>query len=96
MSLSTRFFDVIRSEKNTLQGFGVGRIGIFGSCARGDEEDDSDVDVLVEFQRKTFDNYMNLKLFLEEKLSRRVDLVTLDALKPALRDDILREVTYAA
>lgn len=96
MKLDKLFFDVIRREGEALRGFGVRRIGIFGSAARGEDTEKSDVDVLVEFDRKTFDNYMGVKLLLEERFGRRVDLVVMDALKPALKDDVLREVRYAA
>ncbi len=77
--------------------FGVAKIGIFGSFARGEERPDSDVDVLVTFQMgmKTFDNYMGLKFFLEDLFDRKVDLVTDSALKPLIRDPILEEVIYA-
>lgn len=76
--------------------FGVRRIGIFGSCVSGKETPDSDIDVLVEFDRKTFDNYMGLKFFLEDQLGKKVDLVIAEAVKPALREYILKEVKYAA
>ena len=77
--------------------FGVARIGIFGSFARGEERPDSDVDVLVEFRKgeKTFDNYMGCKFYLEDLFGRKVDLVTDGALKPLIREPILREVVYA-
>ncbi|MEN6611353.1 MAG: nucleotidyltransferase family protein [Methanoregulaceae archaeon] len=77
--------------------FGIEKIGIFGSFARGEERPDSDVDVLVEFRagEKTFDNYMNCKFYLEDLFGRKVDLVTNEALKPLIRDPILREVIYA-
>jgi predicted nucleotidyltransferase len=55
---------------------------------------DSDVDVLVKFDRKTFDNYMDLKFFLEDTLKTKVDLVLLDTLKPQLKSQILDEVDY--
>lgn len=77
--------------------FGVARIGIFGSFARGEEGPDSDVDVLVIFQngKKTFDNFMGTKFYLEELFNRRVDLVTEAALKPLIREPILKDVLYA-
>lgn len=77
--------------------FHVSRIGVFGSFARGEGRKESDVDVLVEFITgfKTFDNYMDLKFFLEDIFSRNVDLVTINALKPQLKDDILKDVIYA-
>lgn len=91
------FFNLVHSEWHDIRSsYGVRRIGIFGSCLRGDDAPGSDVDVLVEFDHKTFDNYMGLKFFLEERLGRKVDLVVVESIKPALREDILREVKYAA
>ncbi len=85
------------SENFIKERFGVERIGIFGSYARGEETSSSDVDVLVEFEqgRKTFDNFIELKFFLEDLFGRSVDLVTIQALKPQLKDSILHEVQYA-
>ena len=79
------------------QKFGVRRIGIFGSFARGEEREYSDLDVLVVFEegQKTFDNYMDLKFYLEDLFGREVDLVTERALKPQLKDIIMKEVVYA-
>ncbi|HII02772.1 TPA: nucleotidyltransferase family protein [Methanosarcinaceae archaeon] len=84
-------------EKLIRQKFGVKRIGIFGSFARGEEREDSDLDVLVEFEegQKTFDNYMDLKFYLEDLFGRKVDLVTEKALKRQLKDIIMKEVVYA-
>jgi predicted nucleotidyltransferase len=77
--------------------YGVKRIGVFGSFARGEEREGSDIDILVEFTegQKTFDNYMDLKYFLQDLFGRDVDLVTAQALKPQLKEDILHEVIYA-
>jgi predicted nucleotidyltransferase len=77
--------------------YGVKRIGLFSSFVRGEQKETSDVDVLVEFEKeaKTFDNYMNLKFFLEDIFGRKVDLVIIDALKPDIKERILKEVKYA-
>ncbi|MBF0566781.1 MAG: nucleotidyltransferase family protein [Nitrospirae bacterium] len=77
--------------------FHVRRIGVFGSFARGGETAESDVDILVEFEQDhvTFDNYAELKFHLEYLFKREVDLVTEEALRPQMKDSILREVTYA-
>jgi predicted nucleotidyltransferase len=76
--------------------YSVKRIGLFGSFVRGEQKETSDVDVLVEFEKgaKTFDNYMNLKFFLEV-FGKKVDLVIIDAIKPDIKDQILKEVKYA-
>ena len=81
-----------------LHSFGVARIGVFGSFARGEAREASDLDILVEFAPDAlgFDSYMNLKFFLEEIFGRSVDLVLASGLKPALRERILSEVVYAA
>jgi len=54
--------------------FGIEKIGIFGSFARGEEQQDSDVDVLVVFRagEETFDHYMDCKFYLEDLLNGRL------------------------
>lgn len=86
-----------RHEAEIKSKFGVSKIGIFGSFARGEETEGSDIDVLVEFKvgYKTFDNYMDLKFILQDLFGRNIDLVTVQALKPQLKKDILHEVIYA-
>lgn len=89
---------VIKEHENTIKDkYHVQKIGVFGSFARGEEKEGSDIDILVEFEKggKTFDAYMDLKYFLEDLFNRKVDLVTVEALRPRLKDDILREVVYA-
>ncbi len=90
--------EVLKSNEGLIKKkYGVKRIGIFGSFARGNAKEGSDVDVIVEFREdaENFDNYIELKYFLEEAFGKDVDLVTIDALRPQLKDDILREVVYA-
>jgi predicted nucleotidyltransferase len=75
--------------------FSVRRIGLFGSAVHGLAGPDSDVDVLVEFERPTFDHYMELKFFLEDLFHSPVDLVLADALKPRIKAGVLSETVYA-
>ena len=86
-----------KHEQTIRQKFHVKKIGIFGSFARNEENETSDIDILVGFDPgfKTFDNYMQLKYFIEDVFGRSVDLVTVAALKPQLKENILREVIYA-
>ena len=87
---------VIREKQSEIAGrFTVRRIGVFGSFARGTAGPESDVDILVELKEPTFDNYMDLKFFLEEILDNSVDLVIYDAIKPRLKPIIEQEVVYA-
>ncbi len=75
--------------------FKVKKIGIFGSYIRGEDLEESDVDILVEFYEPVGWEFIDLKEFLEEILGKEIDLVTARALKPQLRDNILNEVVFA-
>lgn len=73
--------------------FGVERIGLFGSAARGTLSDASDIDLLVAFRGKgTLDGYFDLKGYLEQALGRPVDLVTERGLKPLARASVERDL----
>ena len=89
---------VLREHQGSLRTLGVKRLGVFGSFARGQQREDSDVDLLVEFEdgAKTFDHFMDLALLLEDLLGRKVELVTREALSPYIGPRILREVEYVA
>jgi hypothetical protein len=87
----------LREHRADLERLGVKSLALFGSAARGEARQDSDVDLLVEFSRPVgLFHFMEVKEFLEEVLRRRVDLVTPDALKPQLREAILEEAVDAA
>jgi len=85
----------LERERASLRGLGVRRLGLFGSFARGSPHPESDLDFVVDFQPRTFDRYMDLKLLLERLFGRPVDLVLADAIKPRLRPAILGEAVYA-
>ena len=77
--------------------FAIEDLSVFGSAARNDTTDASDVDVLVGFQGAAdFDRFMGLKFYLEELLDTRVDLVTHKALRPAMRVEVHREAVRVA
>lgn len=91
--------DILLSLK-TLKGdvareYSVKTLGVFGSVARDEQTDVSDIDMLVEFTRPVgFVTFMRLEHFLSDRLGKRVDLVTPDTLKPVIRQDVLSEVIY--
>ena len=87
----------IRAHRARLAELGVSSLSLFGSVARGDATEASDVDLLVRFEgRTTFDRYMDLKLFLEDLLGRRVDLVTEQALREEVRAQVEQELLRVA
>lgn len=89
----------LETLKPTLKDrFGVETIGVFGSYTRGEQTKKSDVDVLVTFRQDAhigFFKFLELEEFLTKKLGVKVDLVTKNALKPFIKDRVLRETTYA-
>jgi len=85
----------LADHREQIRSFGVRSLALFGSAARGEARADSDLDFLVEFDKKTFDNYMGLKELLEELFGSPVDLVMRTALKPRLREPILADAVHA-
>jgi hypothetical protein len=86
----------LSEHKEELDAFGVRSLSLFGSVVRGEERPDSDIDILVEFERVSgLFEFVRLKNYLEKTLGQPVDLVTPDALKPQLREKILRESIQA-
>jgi uncharacterized protein len=85
----------LEEKREAIRGFGVRRLGIFGSYARDEQTQASDIDFLVAFDDATFDNYFDLKFFLEDLFGRPVDLVFADTIKPRIRSTILEETIYA-
>ncbi len=91
-------FTLLRQNGAQLRRFGVGRLSVFGSFARGEPKDDSDIDILVEFEpgQETFDNFLGLAEFLEELFGRKVDLLTPESLNPRFGHYLLEEAEHAA
>jgi predicted nucleotidyltransferase len=87
---------VLEEHRSSLRALGARRLGLFGSTARDEAEAKSDLDFVLDLDERTFDRYMDLKLFLEELFGCRVDLVLVGSIKPRLRSAILGEAVYAA
>jgi predicted nucleotidyltransferase len=84
--------DVKRKILPILEQYEVKKAGLFGSVVRGELREDSDIDILVEIEKDiSLLDFVDLKLEIEEKLGRKVDLVEYSTIKPLLKDVILRE-----
>jgi predicted nucleotidyltransferase len=95
MITKNRIEQVLKEQRSLLnRKFKVKRIGIFGSYTLDRATEESDVDLLVEFSEPVGWEFIDLHDYLEEILGRKVDLATVGALKPQLKDSILNEVVY--
>ncbi len=84
--------DIKRKALPILEKYGVVRAGVFGSVVRGEATADSDIDILVEIERRmSLLDFAGLKIELEEALGRKVDLGEYAAIKIMIKDEILNE-----
>lgn len=95
--LKADIFDRLRASKDLLGRYGVSRIGLFGSYARGDERPDSDIDLIAEFRPA---HAPGLAFFaLEEELAalfgRKVQISTLASMNRVIRERVERDLIYA-
>lgn len=88
--------DILKGHIQDIKsGFSVKRIGIYGSFSRGEEKESSDIDILVEFEKPTFRNFMNLSFYLEDLFGRKVDFVTVKGLHPRIRPYVEKDVIWS-
>jgi len=87
-----------KNKKDFLIEFGINKIGLFGSYARGEETKDSDIDILIELEKNTIDIHEK-KLLLKEKIEQHfhkdVDIAREKYLRPIVKEEILKEATFA-
>ena len=87
----------LRNNLTIIKSYDVTSLAVFGSFARDEAKNTSDIDFLVEFTGVlTFDKYMDLKFFLEDNLGWSVDLVTKKMLKPQIIESVEKEAIYVA
>ena len=98
MTRKEYIFSIFNSHKDTLRDIGVKSIGIFGSVVRDQAVENSDYDILVEFNKeaRTFKNFNRLCDFLDGNLEKDYDLITMDGLSPYIGKKILQEVEYVS
>jgi predicted nucleotidyltransferase len=88
---------VLQAHRQEIALLGVRSLAVFGSVARGEAQERSDVDMLVEFSLPVgIFQFVRVKAYLESILGCPVDLVVEDAIRPQMRDRILREAVHAA
>ena len=86
-----KIIELLEKNSGEISSYGVEELQLFGSYVRGENTEESDVDLLVEFEkgRGGFDDYIGLKRFLEDILEQEVDLVKKDKVREELRENIL-------
>ena len=86
---------LIKNKKN-IRRFGVRKIGLFGSVVSGQAKIESDIDILVEFEKEMerYNNLINLYFFLQSLFGRKIDLITPNSISPYLAPYILKEMEY--
>lgn len=74
--------------------FSVKEIGLFGSYSNSSNTEESDIDILIEFEKPIGWKFFTLELFLQNVFNKKIDLVTKNALKDQIKDDILKQVNF--
>jgi uncharacterized protein len=87
----------LKELKPTLyRNYSLKEIGLFGSFSEGDFTEESDIDILVELEKPIGWKFFSLELYLEQIFKRKIDLVTKNALKNQIKDNILNQVDYVS
>jgi predicted nucleotidyltransferase len=89
----------IRANIDSVHALGVAHLRLFGSVVADAVGERSDIDLLVDFRagEKSFDNYMDLKILLEDMFpGRRIDLITTESLHPKLWPSVMAQAEYVA
>ena len=87
----------LKKQKQYLnKEFGVYKIGLFGSYAKGTNQEQSDIDIAIEIykDKKNLHVFLAIKRYLEENLGTKVDIGLEHTLKPIIKDQIMKEIIY--
>ena len=89
--------DFLRSHKDEMhEKFGLVKIGLFGSYVRGEQREDSDIDLAVEIESSNkFRSFFGLKAYLEDGLQKKIDMGIESSIKPIVHKYIEKEIEYA-
>ncbi|MDX9872996.1 MAG: nucleotidyltransferase family protein [Clostridia bacterium] len=93
---STFIINRLQANKDKIKTFGIRTLGIFGSYARNEQHDKSDVDILIDFLdgKKNIRNFIYLADYLEEILDVKVDLILEKNLRPEIKSNVMEDVKY--
>lgn len=91
---SKEIFDILKKNRELLKKYRVRKIGLFGSYVRNQASSESDIDFIVDFEEKTFDNYLELSFALEDLFNKKVDLLTEKGISPYILPYIQNEVQW--
>ncbi len=91
---SKEIFAILKSNRKLLKKHKVKRIGLFGSHLRDEASKKSDIDLLVDLEEKTFDNFIELAFALENIFNKKVDLLTEKGISPYILPYIKNEVIW--
>jgi predicted nucleotidyltransferase len=95
MNTENSILERLRELKPILRrDYSVKEIGLFGSFSDNTFTENSDIDILIELERPIGWKYFTLEIFLEKTFGRKIDLVTKNALKEQIKDQILKQVIY--
>lgn len=87
---------IAQNKEYLKKTYGVEEIGVFGSFARGDNDENSDIDIAIEINHNKavvgFFEFARMERFLEELLGRKVDLVTKRSIKPYIKERVLAQI----
>jgi predicted nucleotidyltransferase len=99
MLSSTEIIQFLKSNKSLLKNkYHCSEIGLFGSFARNEQTEKSDIDILVEFEKDTqnlYDIELQLKIYLKQKFDREIDICSKKWIKPIFKSLVLSETVYA-
>jgi uncharacterized protein len=96
IKMDNKIIGLIRKHKKELKKTGIKTIGLFGSYSRNENTEESDVDLILEFEEgtKSFHNYMEACDILQKIIQKKLDIVTPESVSPYIKPYIDKEVVY--
>jgi uncharacterized protein len=91
---TSEIIEILKTHNTLFQKYKVNRIGLFGSQSRNESNIESDIDLLVDFEEKNFDNFIELAFELEDIFGRKIDLLTDKGISPYILPYIKNEVRW--